>query len=217
MLSHTHPHAHTHTHTYQTGANTGIGLESARELARAGAHVVMACRSAEKCAAAEQNVRASIGMPNAQITRMHLDLSSLSSIKAFAADFLGLNLPLDILMLNAGIMKSPGAAYVGQVNLCLNVCTYQFINLPHCPSVYLSIYLSIYLFIHPSIHPFLYIYMYINIYIYIYIYLHTYRMYIYINIYVHACICIKYIYVYVNTYVYICVYIYTYGTHVICP
>jgi len=73
----------------------------------------MTCRSASKCAAAEQNLRAS-GLKDANLTLMQLDLSSLKSITAFAADFLGRDLPLHILMLNAGIMKSPGAAYVGQ-------------------------------------------------------------------------------------------------------
>lgn len=88
-------YAHVYTHT-------GIGLESVRQLARVGAHVVMACRSGTKCAMAEQTLRAS-GSKDAKLTRMQLDISSLKSIKAFAADFLGRDLPLHILMLNAGI------------------------------------------------------------------------------------------------------------------
>ena len=92
-----------------TGANTGIGLESVRELGRAGAHVFMACRSTTKCAAAEQNLRAS-GLNDTKLTLMKLDLSSLKSIESFSADFLSRDLPLNILMLNAGIMKIPDAS-----------------------------------------------------------------------------------------------------------
>ena len=43
-----------------------------------------------------------------------MDLASLESIAKFAADFKALNIPLHILVLNAGIMKSPGATFIGQ-------------------------------------------------------------------------------------------------------
>ena len=95
-----------------TGANTGIGLETARELARAGATVFMGCRSPGKCAAAAANVKTSV--PGAKVVTMALDLSSFKSIKGFAAEFNAKSLPLHTLILNAGVMKSPGEAFIGQ-------------------------------------------------------------------------------------------------------
>eukprot|EP00729_Bicosta_minor_P026132 gene26132-31938_t len=89
-----------------TGANTGIGRETARELARAGANVFLTCRSAKKCDAAVEDIKASV--KNAAVTAMSLDLGSFKSIDTFAAEFNAKNLPLHTLVLNAGVMKSPG-------------------------------------------------------------------------------------------------------------
>jgi NAD(P)-dependent dehydrogenase (short-subunit alcohol dehydrogenase family) len=80
-----------------TGASSGIGLVAARELARAGARVVLAVRDPEK----GQQVAA--GLPgNTQVRPV--DLASLSSVRAFAAGWTG---PLDVLVNNAGIMAVP--------------------------------------------------------------------------------------------------------------
>ena len=116
-MSASHDHHHlTHVHhaaDHSAGANTGIGKETVRELARNGAKVFMACRSAAKCEAARDDVKASI-KGDSDVTTMSLDLASFKSIDAFAAEFNALDLPLHILVNNAGVMKSPGAAFVGK-------------------------------------------------------------------------------------------------------
>jgi NAD(P)-dependent dehydrogenase (short-subunit alcohol dehydrogenase family) len=83
-----------------TGANSGLGLIAARELARRGASVVMACRNMEKGEAALADVRAAGGEP--ELAR--LDLGSLASVREFAA---AQERPVDLLMCNAGVMASP--------------------------------------------------------------------------------------------------------------
>jgi NAD(P)-dependent dehydrogenase (short-subunit alcohol dehydrogenase family) len=80
-----------------TGASSGIGLAAARELARAGARVVLAVRNTGK------GQRAAAGIPGRTEVRP-LDLASLASVRAFAAGWTG---PLDILVNNAGIMAVP--------------------------------------------------------------------------------------------------------------
>ena len=96
-----------------TGANTGIGFETARELAKNGAEVILAARSASKGEAAAAALRAALG-PAAKVRFLPLDLSSLRSVEAFVAKFEQLNLPLHILVNNAGVMKSPGVGFVGR-------------------------------------------------------------------------------------------------------
>ncbi len=88
-----------------TGANVGLGFQTARELARAGAQVVMACRSVERGQAAADKIKAE--QPGAQVFVAQLDLSSLASVRKFAADVLAAGEPLDILVNNAGIMMLP--------------------------------------------------------------------------------------------------------------
>jgi NAD(P)-dependent dehydrogenase (short-subunit alcohol dehydrogenase family) len=86
-----------------TGANSGIGLEAARELTRAGARVVMACRDTAKGEDAAKSIRASV--PAARLDVEALDLASLDSVRAFAERY-----PhdrLDLLINNAGVMASP--------------------------------------------------------------------------------------------------------------
>eukprot|EP00567_Pseudictyota_dubia_P000717 CAMPEP_0197464354 /NCGR_PEP_ID=MMETSP1175-20131217/63979_1 /TAXON_ID=1003142 /ORGANISM="Triceratium dubium, Strain CCMP147" /LENGTH=526 /DNA_ID=CAMNT_0043000333 /DNA_START=87 /DNA_END=1668 /DNA_ORIENTATION=+ len=99
-----------------TGSNTGIGYHTALELVRNGADVIVAARSPAKgeaaVAAILEEVQADDNAGNA--VYMPLDLSSLKSVKKFADDFLKLKKPLHILVNNAGVMKSPGAQYVGQ-------------------------------------------------------------------------------------------------------
>ena len=86
-----------------TGANSGLGLVTTLELARAGGTVLMACRNLEKGAAAADQVRESV--PNAQVEVVELDLSSLDSVRQFA-DALDVD-ELDLLVNNAGIMWVP--------------------------------------------------------------------------------------------------------------
>lgn len=65
-----------------TGANSGIGKETVRDLARRGASVHMACRNYESCEKARQEIMSDTG--NNNIFNRELDLSSLSSIRYFA-------------------------------------------------------------------------------------------------------------------------------------
>ncbi len=82
-----------------TGANSGLGLVTTRELARVGARVVMAVRDVAK---GEQAARSAPG--TVEVRR--LDLADLSSIRSFAADWDG---DLDVLINNAGVMAIPYA------------------------------------------------------------------------------------------------------------
>ena len=66
-----------------TGANSGLGLITARELARAGATVVITARDAAKGAAAEAEIRARV--PDAKLDTRVLDLADLASVREFAA------------------------------------------------------------------------------------------------------------------------------------
>ena len=88
-----------------TGANSGLGLVTARELARAGASVVMACRNLDKGHAAVDEVRAAV--PDAQVQLDELDLASLASVRGFAERYRATHDGLDLLINNAGVMASP--------------------------------------------------------------------------------------------------------------
>lgn len=83
-----------------TGANTGIGKETAIDLARRGARVIMACRSAEKGEEAVVEVRGKSG--NDRVVFRRLDLASLESVRRFASTVLEEEQTIDILINNAG-------------------------------------------------------------------------------------------------------------------
>jgi len=99
-----------------TGANTGIGYHTALELVRKGAYVIVAARSPEKGRAAVAKIEGELkdNKSSGKATFLSLDLASLDSVENFATEFLSLELPLHVIVLNAGVMKSPGAAFVGQ-------------------------------------------------------------------------------------------------------
>ncbi|KAK2495270.1 hypothetical protein MC885_002498, partial [Smutsia gigantea] len=88
-----------------TGANTGIGKETARELARRGARVYIACRDVLKGESAASEIRADA--KNHQVLVRKLDLSDTRSIRAFAEGFLAEEKQLHILINNAGVMMHP--------------------------------------------------------------------------------------------------------------
>jgi len=85
-----------------TGANSGLGLVTARELARAGARVTMACRDLGRGEAAAEGVRAEV--PDARVEVLRLDLADLASVRSFAE---GSPDDLDLLVNNAGVMALP--------------------------------------------------------------------------------------------------------------
>ncbi|KAL6471127.1 hypothetical protein MHYP_G00197770 [Metynnis hypsauchen] len=84
-----------------TGSNTGIGRETAVDLARRGARVILACRSQVRGEAAVAIVKRESRSSN--VVFMQLDLASLKSVRAFAETFLRTEKRLDILINNAGI------------------------------------------------------------------------------------------------------------------
>ncbi len=88
-----------------TGANSGIGFETARILAQRGARVVLACRNAERAAAAQAKIVAA--HPVASVETSTLDLSDLASIEAFSKRLVATESQLDLLINNAGVMM-PG-------------------------------------------------------------------------------------------------------------
>ncbi len=85
-----------------SGANSGIGLETARVLAQRGAEVTLACRNAAKAETARNDIAATA--PGAQLHIGQLDLSSLASVRTFAENYLATGRPLHVLINNAGIM-----------------------------------------------------------------------------------------------------------------
>jgi NAD(P)-dependent dehydrogenase (short-subunit alcohol dehydrogenase family) len=90
-----------------TGANSGLGLSTARELAHHGAKVVLACRNSEKGAAAVSEIESAV--PGAQVELAELDLGSLASVEAFAGAFRARHGAegLDLMINNAGVMAPP--------------------------------------------------------------------------------------------------------------
>ncbi|MEV1172496.1 SDR family NAD(P)-dependent oxidoreductase [Nonomuraea sp. NPDC049784] len=87
-----------------TGGSSGIGLETARVLAAAGAEVTLAVRNTEAGAKAAADITATTG--NGQVMAAPLDLSDQASVAAFVAAWHG---PLHILVDNAGVMACPEA------------------------------------------------------------------------------------------------------------
>ncbi len=90
-----------------TGANSGIGTETARVLARGGAHVFLACRALATAEAAANALRASLPAGAGKLDALALDLADLASVRAGAAEFLATGLPLHILVNNAGVAATP--------------------------------------------------------------------------------------------------------------
>lgn len=88
-----------------TGANTGIGKQTALELARRGANVILACRDMEKCEAAAKFIRGET--LNHHVSARHLDLASLQSVREFAAKVIQEEEHVHILVNNAAVMRCP--------------------------------------------------------------------------------------------------------------
>lgn len=90
-----------------TGATSGLGRESARALARAGARVILTARSADAGARAVAEIRRE--MPAARLSAVVLDLASLAGIRLAAARIADLAPAVHVLMNNAGVMFTPFA------------------------------------------------------------------------------------------------------------
>ena len=88
-----------------TGANSGLGFEGAKAFAARGASVVLACRSAEKGAAALESIRRDVAA--AKVELLPLDLASLASVRELAERFAAAHERLDVLCNNAGVMALP--------------------------------------------------------------------------------------------------------------
>ncbi|MCB0970139.1 MAG: SDR family NAD(P)-dependent oxidoreductase [Acidimicrobiales bacterium] len=88
-----------------TGANGGLGLETAKALAGAGASVVLAARNQEKAAAAVAEIAAEVPDPDLEV--VPLDLGSLASVQEAAATIVDGHERIDLLINNAGLMAMP--------------------------------------------------------------------------------------------------------------
>ena len=88
-----------------TGASSGLGRESARALAAAGARVILAARNTDALAEAERSIHAEA--PGARTSTVQLDLTSLTSVRTAAAEIGEAAPVIDILMNNAGVMFTP--------------------------------------------------------------------------------------------------------------
>ncbi|WOL08448.1 short-chain dehydrogenase TIC 32, chloroplastic-like [Canna indica] len=98
-----------------TGGASGIGSETARVFALRGAHVIIAARNIKAANDAKKHILQTA--PAARVDILELDLSSLKSVRAFADNFLSMNLPLNILINNAGVMFCPYQLSVDGIEL----------------------------------------------------------------------------------------------------
>lgn len=90
-----------------TGANIGIGYETALALYEKGAHVILACRDINKANEAAAQIR--LTSDNGTVDVLHLDLSDFDSVKAAAEAFKSEHQKLDLLINNAGVMVPPAS------------------------------------------------------------------------------------------------------------
>lgn len=98
-------------HFLVTGANTGIGKETARALAKRGARVTLAGRSEEKTRAAMADIVA--GTSGADLEFLRLDLADFESVRQAAGEFLARDEPLHVLINNAGLAGARGMTASG--------------------------------------------------------------------------------------------------------
>ena len=103
-----------------TGANSGIGAVTAKELALQGYHVFLACRDRNKADQVIQDIDAE-SKGQAQVEFLELDLANLDSVRACATEFLERDLPLHLLICNAGLAGQKGLTKSG-FELTFGVC-----------------------------------------------------------------------------------------------
>ncbi len=92
-----------------TGGNSGIGFQCARRLAREDLGVLIASRNEELSREAVERIRGETG--NDAVEAMPLDLGSLAAVRQFAKELRARELPLDALVLNAGVQLQRGPRY----------------------------------------------------------------------------------------------------------
>jgi NAD(P)-dependent dehydrogenase (short-subunit alcohol dehydrogenase family) len=111
-----------------TGANAGIGLEIARGLARAGAHVVLACRNPAKAEAARRSILEA--QPSARVELLIVDLASQRSIREAAASFASGHSSLDVVVNNAAAVSDTRQESVDGIELTFatNVLAYHLLS-----------------------------------------------------------------------------------------
>ncbi|MFF3617088.1 SDR family NAD(P)-dependent oxidoreductase [Streptomyces sp. NPDC002580] len=88
-----------------TGANSGLGLQTARVLAARGAHVILAVRDLDKGRQAVAGIADRV--PGARLSLQRLDLASLESVRTAAAELRAAHPKIDLLINNAGVMYTP--------------------------------------------------------------------------------------------------------------
>lgn len=91
--------------TVITGANCGLGYETAKVFAQKQAHVILACRNPNKANEARNSILSHF--PEAQVTTMEIDLANLNSVRNFVSTFSLKFSHLDFLINNAGVMMPP--------------------------------------------------------------------------------------------------------------
>ncbi|KAL4143708.1 hypothetical protein QTP88_006005 [Uroleucon formosanum] len=106
-----------------TGCNSGIGKETAKDLAKRGARVIMACRNMEAGSKARDEIISYSG--NSDVVLMQLDLSSLSSVRQFATKVNKQESRLDVLVNNAGVANTFGKK-ITEDGLELTMATNQY-------------------------------------------------------------------------------------------
>ena len=111
-----------------TGANKGIGKEVAKQIAKLGAKVYMACRSLDSANQVREEIIKETGNQNVFVK--HLDLASMDSIQKFADDFKQNENKLDVLINNAGLWtKTKKLSEIGfEYTFTVNVLGHQFLT-----------------------------------------------------------------------------------------
>lgn len=89
-----------------TGANTGIGYETAKALAGMGATIIMACRNSKKAVEAREMLLKQLNCAPSKLIVLKLDLCGFDAVRKFVKDFKNLSLPLHGLINNAGLMMN---------------------------------------------------------------------------------------------------------------
>jgi NAD(P)-dependent dehydrogenase (short-subunit alcohol dehydrogenase family) len=125
-----------------TGANAGLGFETAKLLAVKGATTILACRSKKRCDAAASEIRQAVYPSDSKkaqqkVLALVCDLSSLVSVRDFATRFSQMQVKLDILVLNAGIMHPPFSLSNENIELqfAVNHVAHQFLTLQLIPTM----------------------------------------------------------------------------------